>query len=90
MAWLAGELNNPDRTDNYLMQIAAEVRRTRYKNPKDVKLQDLKLSFSEKAPETAQESKLPATGSKAVWMGIIRASEKRLEKRKAAKRGKRN
>lgn len=45
-AWLEMQWNVPDRHDQYLMSIAAEVRRVLHKNPQSVKIDDFRLRFS--------------------------------------------
>lgn len=43
--WMDKQLNDPDRTAYYLMQIAAEIRRANVKNPAKVKIEDMRLKF---------------------------------------------
>lgn len=43
--WMDKQLNAPDRTAYYLMQIAAEIRRANVKNPSKVKIEDMRLKF---------------------------------------------
>mgnify|MGYP001574194689 FL=1 len=48
IAWMEQQWNEPDRSDNYAMQIAAEVKRFREafsKNPQAVALADMKIPF---------------------------------------------
>ena len=54
------------KSDHYLAQIAAEVRRTNVKSPKLVKLQDFLLKFkqSKALPEKAAKSK-------AIWAAAL-------------------
>lgn len=49
-AWLEEEWNRPNRSDHYLMQIAATAARILAKNPSAVKDADFKLKFEVKAP----------------------------------------
>ena len=75
LAWFEQELNNPDRTDHYLMQIAYEVKWGNVKDGKSLKLDHFKLPFkrvkaksvapSAKRKETKQEATARA---KAIWM----------------------
>lgn len=44
--WLEMELDRPTKTEQYLMQIAAEVRRTAVKDPKKVELKHMRLKFN--------------------------------------------
>jgi hypothetical protein len=56
--WLDEQWDCPDRTDHYLMSIAAEVRRGNAKNPRQVEVDHLRLKF-----KTAQtSSKRQSTG----------------------------
>ncbi len=73
VAWLRVQWDRPDRTDGYLMQVAAEVRRGHVKNPRKVKLEDFRLKYdggsSRKKPAMTKEQ---ATAmSKAVWMARL-------------------
>jgi hypothetical protein len=71
----AAEWNEPDRHDHYLMQIAAEVRRTLMKKPGDpLDVNDFKVKFktgtaSAKGPPLTPEQKLAV--SKAAWLGAV-------------------
>jgi len=58
--WLDEEDNRPSRTDNYLMQIAAEVRRSFVKRPAAVKFTDFLLKFTrkKKKPSKAEREKI--------------------------------
>jgi hypothetical protein len=49
VAWAELEWNRPSRTDHYLMRVAAEVVRTRVKNPERVTLDDMRLVWGEDA-----------------------------------------
>lgn len=56
--WLSEQWNEPERSDWYLMQIAAEIRQFRYgfsKHPQAVKLKDMKLPFKTKMEVAAAE-----------------------------------
>lgn len=46
-AWLDDQWNKPDRSDNYLMALTAEVRRVLHRKPKSVKTEHFKLKFVE-------------------------------------------
>lgn len=68
--------NEPTITEHYLMQVAAEIRRTRMKNPGRVKLDDLKIPFTKvdelgkpipKAPPTKKELESASKASKTRW-----------------------
>ena len=58
--------DRPNRTDNYLMAVAAEIRRGNVKRPKSVKHQHMRLKFSSQA---AGESK---TGESKTGAGLTR------------------
>lgn len=84
-AWLALEMESPSRTDHYLMQVAAEVRRGQVKNPRQVKLNDFRLRFV--AP---QDRGLRATGmsdeqalaaEKAMWFSAVGMGRKKRKPR---------
>lgn len=47
-AWFELEWNVPNRADYYAMNVAAEVRRSRAKNPGVVKVEDLRLKLEKK------------------------------------------
>ena len=57
-AWLHAQMNQPDKKDSYLMQIAAEVRRVPYafagRNPNEVELDHLRLKWQD-AREASQQ-----------------------------------
>lgn len=70
--WLAARWNSPDRTDHYLMQVAAEVRRGRVKNPASVSVDDLKLPFKVVAADPPPPSPESASArSKAGWSAAL-------------------
>jgi hypothetical protein len=48
MAWLDQQWNVPSRSDNYLMQIAQEVKRVLHRDPNKVTLDEFKLEFNSK------------------------------------------
>jgi hypothetical protein len=43
LAWLDEQFDRPDRADYYMMQIAAEIRRWKLKDPRVVKISDMLL-----------------------------------------------
>ncbi len=45
------ELNNPDRTDHYLMRIAAEIRSSNAENDTEIDLNEFKINFTFKSKE---------------------------------------
>jgi hypothetical protein len=66
MAWLDLEKNRPDRTEHYLMEIAAEIRRGNVKRPADVKLEDFRLEFRPAPPPLSPEEAMAR--SKRIWL----------------------
>lgn len=75
-AWLAEQWNQPSRTDNYLMQIACEVLRTRLKEPGKAEIKHFRLEFKEKKPPTKQTAAEVAAEAKARWRGMIPESSR--------------
>jgi hypothetical protein len=78
-AWQDAQWNEPGREDHYLMQIAAEVRRGRAKNPRQVKDKDLKISFVKiaRGEEPGKMSKEKATAlAKARSLARVGASKR--------------
>jgi hypothetical protein len=71
MAWLDEELNNPSRTDWYLMQIAAEVRKSVVKDPSSVKLPSMKLKSSSPEPAKPITREEATARSKSRWFGML-------------------
>lgn len=71
IAWLSEQWEQPSRTDNYLMQIAAEIRRGNVKKPRSVKIEHMRLRFksSSRKPKLTREQ---ATAlSKAKWLAVV-------------------
>jgi hypothetical protein len=72
-AWLDEEWERPNRTDQYLMQVALEVVRGRMKNPRKAELQNFRLTF--KGKKTLKRPKLTKEQvtiySKARWLGMM-------------------
>lgn len=63
LEYLKEQYNQPDRTDHYLMQLAAEVRRGNVKHPKEVKAEDFKITFKFRDPDpNAQNTPGSKTG----------------------------
>ncbi len=46
MEWLRQQWNNPSRSDNYLMQIAVEVKRVLSKTPNKIKHDQFEIPFT--------------------------------------------
>lgn len=84
LQWLRDQWENPDRTDYYLMQIAAEVRRGNAKNPRSVDANDFKMKFRESGRSRRYSRRnltreQAASISKATWMmrlGMLPAHNK--------------
>lgn len=70
-AWLEEEWDRPNRTDGYLMQIAAEVRRGHVKQPRRVRLKDFLLSFTGKKPAPTLTVEQASAIAKARWAAIL-------------------
>jgi len=72
MAWLNEDLERPSRSDWYLMQIAAEVARTKVKDPSSVRLSDMKLkadhSEEVRRAVTCEEA---SVRSRSRWYGFL-------------------
>lgn len=70
--WLENEENNPNRTDYYLMQIAAEMRRSWIKNKNGIKLEKFKIKFGRAdAKEPVKMTKEQAAAiEKAKWFAF--------------------
>lgn len=95
LAWLDEQWNRPDRTDHYLMQVAAEVRRVLYllqvfgskQQPHRVELNDCKLKFvttQETEPQAPaipakQTVKEAARAAKAMVLGSLGIKRKNLK-----------
>lgn len=56
LQWIEDEFDRPNRSDHYLMLIAAEVRRVLSKNPNLIKLNDFKLNFKDPPELTLEEA----------------------------------
>lgn len=84
-AWLAEQWNVPSRTDNYLISIAAEIRRGNVKDPARVKFEHLKLKFTLKGegekPITREQA---AAWAKARWVGMLGGDKVRVVKAQKA------
>jgi len=72
MAWLDKQWNQPDRTDNYLMQIAAEVRRGNLKNPSKLEVKDMRLKFESPQPKAKRDAAQVAARAKSKWFGFLK------------------
>lgn len=59
LQWLEEQKNVPDRTDHYIMQVAAEVRRSNVEKPSDVKLEDMFIPFVARAEPEQEEQARP-------------------------------
>lgn len=70
-AWFDAEWDRPNRTDNYLMSIACEVRRSQSKRPARHKLEHMRLKFRRKHEQTGPPSQAQIDAAKAVWMARV-------------------
>lgn len=69
LAWINLDLNHPDKSDWYLMQVAAEVRKSWANKPNLVHLKDYKLSAEESTKPLSKEE-LTAI-SRARWYSML-------------------
>lgn len=67
LAWIEENLNDPEKNEFYLMQIASEVRRVLSKNPNKIKLEDFKIKFASKVTEVQDRMQK----SKQAWMAAL-------------------
>lgn len=73
--WYRDEYSTPSRSDYYLAQIAAEVRRGLVKNPQSVKLSTFVLDFDDsrrRMPELSPEAQDELSKSK--WLAFMASS----------------
>lgn len=76
MYWLEQQWNRPNRTDNYLIQIAAEVRRLFRKNPRSVKMEHMVLRFSKpKQHRKPVDIKEVSRVAKSRWLGWLKGKK---------------
>lgn len=74
--WLESQWNEPSRSDYYLMQVAAEVRRVLRKNPSKIKTEHLLIKFVPKKPQkniikrTIEEVSKAAKARWGQWVGL--------------------
>lgn len=78
MDWLNEEWERPSRSDNYLMQIAAEVRRVLSKKPNSIKLRDFLLKFKKQKPKelTLEEATKQSKRRWLSWLNIGKDKDK--------------
>ena len=82
LAWLDRQWNRPSRSDNYLMQVAAEIRRVlnllcvygSKKRPDAVTLEQVRLKFVQPKQE---EPKIAQAGGKAGWFAAVGFKKKK-------------
>lgn len=81
LAWLDEQWNQPSRNDQYLMQIAMEVRRVLSKKPNAIELDHFKLEFgtTEVKPVLKLTRAQLAKQSIARWCGLVGLTRKRKE-----------
>lgn len=65
--WCREQLNEPDRHDYYLMQVACEVARVLAKDPEKLQTEKFRLRFGTQAP--TQETAV--AHSKRVWAAVL-------------------
>ena len=71
MAWLEMEQERPSRSDWYAMQTAAEVRRSRLKDPNSLKISDMKLKASRPEPVKAITKEEAVAQARSRWFGFL-------------------
>ena len=76
--FLNREAKEPRREDYYLAQIAAEVRRSRVKNPRSVRVEQLLLRFTT-SPGPPPDAETRTRRSKAFWLSGLGLSEELRE-----------
>ena len=79
LEWIKKDEERPRLTDWYLMSVAAEVRRSQYKDPSRVKIKDLMLVKSDdekKLPKTREQA---SAQSMAVWGARLGVKRKELK-----------
>jgi len=78
--WLKDEKNVPNRSDGYLMQIAAEVRNVLHslgKNTQRINLEDFKLTFKESKPKPELSREEESDKTKRRWFGVLSRTTKK-------------
>ena len=63
----------PSRTDYYLMQCAAEIRRNVSKHPAKIKTDDFKITFRKQGAVTPEEEQKKVEYTKQVWLSRMTA-----------------
>lgn len=71
LEWIEREWNEPSRTDHYLMQLAAEIRRSNVKNPQSVKMDHFKIKFERKAKALPVNQGMTTKMTKARWKAAV-------------------
>lgn len=76
MAWLAKGWEEPSRTEFYLIELLAEIRRSWVKNAKQVKAKEFQLKFARKASdkseaESDEHIKQATKQAQAVWLARV-------------------
>jgi hypothetical protein len=78
-AWLQLELNRPSRSDQYIMQLTAEVRRILHKHPNRVKLKDFLLKWESPEERRRRLASITPEYAEAMamarWMGVLGGGE---------------
>lgn len=73
MEYLNQELNNPSRTDYYLMQVAQAITSLFKKDKRGITLDKFVLTFKPQRPKSKEQL---AAESKASWMQILSSKNK--------------
>lgn len=70
IAWLKEQWNSPSRSDNYLMQIACEVRRVLSRRPGRVQMKHFQIRFGKQSAKKLSTQQATAI-SKARWVSSM-------------------
>jgi hypothetical protein len=70
-AWWADEWNRPSRSDQYLMQVALEVRRAAAKHPGRVKIERFRLRFTGEKASQPRTRERAAELARAKWLPVF-------------------
>lgn len=82
--WLARQLNEPSRSDHYLMQIAAWLKRGLVKEPRSVSDSEFRIRFEVSRPPTPEEA---AFGNKLAYLAWFASMGVNVERSRAAEDG---
>lgn len=87
LEWIKINLNHPGKVENYLMSVAAEVRRSGKKNPALIKVSDLKLKWDFPDDSSSQEASPERIAASKSYWARLKANPKKFVKPPAKKTG---